>query len=124
MHRGGAREMTSPARLVPGRREEIAAELKALRKGPAVHAADLDARLRSYPRELSASGHGDDIAGRREVLIAELLACAGQLEPEPREAITIALALSGETGQGRNFSDRVSSLATRISRDYRTALRR
>ena len=116
--------MTSSVHLVQGVNEHIAAELQALRKGRGVHAPDLRARLGPYLWELSSGPFEDDDATRRQALIAELNACAGQLAPDLRAAITSSLALSDDTSRMRNFSERVQSLATELDRDQRTALRR
>jgi hypothetical protein len=116
--------MTPSGHQVPGVTDLIVGELKTLRKGRGVHAPDLDARLGTYLRELSSGPHEGDVATRREVLIAELSACSGQLPPDLQAAITASLALSGETSRMRNFGDRVAWLAGQLGFENRTALRR
>jgi hypothetical protein len=121
---GGAKNMTSSAHPVPGLSDLIAAELRALRRGRGVHHPDLNARLGPYLRELSSGPREDDVATRRQVLIAELNACAGQLPDDLRAAITASLALSDDASRMRNFGERVQSLAGQLDFDARTGLRR
>lgn len=116
--------MTLPAHQVRGLTDLIAAEIRLLRKGRGIQTADLDRRLGPYLRELSSVPHEADIAARREVLVAELTACAQQLTPDLRAAIDASLGLSARTSQVSKFTDRAHDLATSLDRDYRTALRR
>lgn len=116
--------MTPSAHNLPGLTDLITDELKVLRKGRGVHAPDLDARLGTYLRELSSGPYEADVATRRAVLIAQLNACTGRLAPDLQAAITASLALSEEASRGRNFGDRVTSLAAEFDFEYRTALRR
>jgi hypothetical protein len=116
--------MTSPAAPVPGLTALIAAEVRGLRKGRGVQARELDARLGTYLRELIADANEIDAAARRQVLIAELNACATQLPDDLRTSVLASLALSAETRQKASFRERVEWLADWLKREYRTALRR
>jgi hypothetical protein len=115
---------SAPLPHIPSLTELIAREIRALRKGRGVQAADLDSRLGPYLRELVASPEGDDRAIRRQILTAELNACAEQLAPDLRTAISASLALSPEIRPMAHLGDRVHWLAAHLDRDYRTALRR
>lgn len=106
--------------LDPELSEQVAAEIRALRKGRGLQAGDLDSRLGPLMRELA---DGADAAARREALITQINRCTEQLLDDYRVAIEADLALSAETKQQPYFNQRVSWLAGRIGRDDRTALR-
>ena len=124
-----ANNVTPPADSSTGHSltELVVAELRALRKGRALQAGDLDRRIGSQLRELatgvSAPGQADAATTRRR-LTAELESRMSLLSEEARVAIRASLGLSGQTRQMRLFSDRVSWLANQIDRQYRSALRR
>lgn len=104
--------------------ELVAAEIRSLRKGRGMQAVDLDRHLGQALRELAVGHRGDDMASRRQVLAAELGACAARLPGDLQVAITASLAMSAQTRQMPYFKDRASWLAAQIGYEYRTALRR
>lgn len=102
----------------------IVAEIKALRKGRALAASDLDTRLGPRLRELTSAADDSDPAQVRRVLEVELITHAERLPAELRTAIMASLALATPTRSMPFFGDRLSWLADQLSRDRRTALRR
>jgi hypothetical protein len=116
--------VTSLSRLVPSVTDLIVKEFRKLRKGRGIQAPDLDARLGPYLRELASVPHRGDVAELRQVLMAELNACAQRLTFDLRTAITASLGLSGQTREMANFTARAQWLADTLGREYRTALRR
>jgi hypothetical protein len=114
----------------PAGAELIAAEIRTLRKGRGIQAADVDERTGPLLRELTAGGVGrgvpqdGDVATRRRVLADELTGCAVPLGPDLRLAITASLGLANPVRTLPLFRERVNWLAQQLSRDYRTALRR
>jgi hypothetical protein len=98
----------------------IAAEIRALRKGRALRAGDIDRRVGPRLREL-ASGEVSDL---RRVLGTQLGQHPRQLPDDLRTAVMASLGLSAETRHMPNFGDRVSRLAEQSGHNYRTALRR
>ncbi len=77
---------------------------------------------RRFGRGLRAAG--EDPTARREVLATQLNSCALQLTSDMAVAVTASLGLMGQTREMPYFRERVDWLASRIGRDYRTALRR
>jgi len=111
----------------PSLTELVVAELRALRKGRALQAGDLDRRIGGQLRELATGASTPvkaDAATTRRRLAAELESRMSLLSEEACIAIRASLGLSGQTRQMRLFSDRVSWLANQIDRQYRSALRR
>ncbi|MFI0899191.1 hypothetical protein [Streptomyces sp. NPDC020983] len=101
----------------------IAEDLRVLRKGRGLRAADLDRRVSPRLWELvDARTRGAD--PRRQALAAELGRCAGHLQPDLRTAALAALGLTADTADMIYFKDRVAWLAQHLERDFRTALRR
>jgi hypothetical protein len=116
--------MTSSKAQVSGLVEEIAAEIRALRKGRGMQAGDLERRLGPLLTELAIGSRSSDQAPRRHRLTSEMTTCCANLAADLRDAIFASLALSSETRQMAYFKDRVSWLASHLRYEYRTALRR
>ena len=116
--------MTTSATTAPGQAGLVALEIRHLRKGAGLQAAQLDRRLGPLLRELASGAAGSDAAGLRQGLAAELGARAARLLSEPRTAVLAGLALTPETRQMPYFRDRVRWLAAEIGYESRTALRR
>jgi hypothetical protein len=106
-----------------GPSSDIAAEIKALRKGRGIMASDLERRLGPYLREL-ISGADGDLADHRRVLASELAAQASRLPDDLRTAVLASLGQLAQTRQLPRFGDRVSWLAEQSGRTDRTVLRR
>ena len=103
--------------------EAIAGEIRSLRKGRGVNAADLAHRLGPHLRELVVTSPATDTV-ERHALVAQLGSCAAGLAADVRIAVAASLGLSAETRQMPYFGDRIAWLATWLGREYRTALRR
>ena len=116
--------MTSSRGPVPSLVEQIAAEIRALRKGRGMQAGDLEERLGPLLTELAIGPRNSDHALRRHKLMSEVTTCCAHLAADLRDAILASLALSSETRQMAYFKDRVSWLASHLRYEYRTALRR
>lgn len=101
----------------------IAEDLRGLRRGRGIQAADLDKRV--SPRLWELVGvRTQDPGPRRHALIAELRSCADRLQPDLRTAVMTAFGLTADTAEMVYFKDRVEWLARHLERDFRTALRR
>lgn len=107
-----------------GLTDEIATEIRPLRKGRGLQASDLDSRLGPLLRELARRPDAGDAASRRQALLAELTRCAARLPEDLRIAVMASMGLSPATRQMPHLGDRVAWLAAQIERDNRTALRR
>lgn len=116
--------MTSPHGQPPNLVQQIAAEVKALRKGRGMQAGDLEHRLGPMLTELAIGPRNSDQVQRRHKLTSEITTCGSDLAADLRAAIFASLALSTETRQMTHFKDRVSWLAAHLGYEYRTALRR
>jgi hypothetical protein len=109
--------------------EEIKNELRALRAGRAVHAANLATRIGPHLRALCATnntadaGSVNDPAVLRQRVITELNSCARHLPEDMATAIRASLGLHADATDPR-FQGRVTWLAGRLGREDRTALRR
>lgn len=102
---------------------QVMAEIRLLRKGRGIHAADLDQRLGPHLRTLTAAENGST-PSRREVLTTVIDASCAGLPDDLDTAIRASLAMNGETRRMALFKDRVRWLAGHIGRIDRTALRR
>ena len=116
--------MTGSEGQTPGLVEQIATEIRALRKGRGMQAGDLEQRLGPLLTELAIGSRNADQAPRRHKLSGELTTCGAHLAADLRSAIFASLALSTETKQMAYFKERVSWLASYLRYEYRTALRR
>jgi hypothetical protein len=116
--------MTSSARKLPGPVEQIAAEIRSLRKGRGLQAGDVEQKLGPFLTELASGARNSGQVLRRHKLISEITTCSSHLAADLRAAIFASLALSSETRQMPYFKDRVSWLASHLGYEYRTALRR
>ncbi len=116
--------MTSFGGKIPSRVDQIAAEIKSLRKGRGLQSGDLDQRLGPLLTELANGARNSDQVLRRNRLTSEITTCSTRLAADLRTAISASLALSKETRQMPYFKDRVSWLASYLGFEYRTALRR
>jgi hypothetical protein len=116
--------MTGSGTQAPGLVEQIAAEIRALRKCRGMQAGDLEQRLGPLLTELATGPRGSDHVLRRHKLMGEVTTCCAHLATDLRDAILASLALSSETRQMAYFKDRVSWLASHLRYEYRTALRR
>jgi hypothetical protein len=101
----------------------IQREIRALRKGRGVHAADLDRRVGQHLRQLVDDGPSTDAAACRRQLIDQLNRCVRRLPGDVQMAITASLGLHSETAQP-HLKDRVARLSAQIARQERTAFRR
>jgi hypothetical protein len=104
--------------------EKIVAEIRSLRKGRGVHAADLHDRVGPNLRELAGASSSDRDAPLRTALVSELVRCAAQLAPDLQTAILGALAISPDTRHLRSLDDRVVNLTVRLNYAERTIRRR
>lgn len=104
--------------------DQIAAEVRALRKGRGLQAGDLEQRLGPLLTELAIGGGNSVQVLRRHKLTSEITTGCTHLAADLRAAIFASLALSAETRQMPYFKDRVSWLAAHLGYEYRTALRR
>lgn len=109
---------------VTAQAEALAEEIKVLHKGRGVGAGDLSRRVGPLLRELADIGNGGSPADLRGALAAALSRCAARLDDDQRTTVLAALGLAPETAHLPQFGDRVTWLAERIDRDYRTARRR
>jgi hypothetical protein len=116
--------MTSSGGQIPSQIEQIAAEVRSLRKGRGLQAGDLEQRLGPLLTELAIGARNSDHVLRRHKLTSEITTCSTHLSADLRAAISASLALSTETRQMPYFKDRVSWLASYLGYEYRTALRR
>lgn len=108
-----------------GTDDAVAAEIRALRKGRGIHAADLAQRVpaRSHLRDL-AGVTGEDVGALRQALSGELANCAAGLPDDLRTAVLASLGILPETRAMRTFDERVDLLARTIGYAERTSLRR
>jgi hypothetical protein len=102
--------------------DAVKSEVRKLRRGPGIMANNLMARLGPHLRRLCDAGSLDAGACRR-VLIHELNRCLDALPPNPRLAVAVSLNLYREV-DAPDLHGRITWLARRIERDYRTAVRR
>ncbi|WJK40686.1 hypothetical protein O7608_30610 [Solwaraspora sp. WMMA2056] len=105
---------------------EIKSELRALRAGRGVSAANLSGRIGDHLRALcgtGGAGRADDPAQLRERVVAELNGQARQLPDDMALAARVALGLHPQA-QETHFRGRVAWLARQLGREDRTALRR
>ncbi len=116
--------MTSSGAQVPELVEQIAAEIRALRKGRGMQAGDLEQRLGPMLTEFAIGSRNSDQVLRRPKLTSEITTCCAHLAADLHDAIFASLALSAQTWQMTHFGDRVSWLASHLGYEYRTALRR
>jgi hypothetical protein len=98
-------------------------ELRRLRRGEGIYAADLDLRVGPTLRRLTAAAEGDDSAVLRRKLADWLDQATEQLDADSRLAVGAALAVPLAT-RGRFFGDRLAWLAAEWKCDQRTARRR
>ncbi len=106
-----------------GPTDQIAAEIRLLRKGRGLRAPDLQQRIGPCLRELAGNSH-DDPGDLRRSLANELTASAAKLPNDLNLAMMASLGLLNETRQMDLFGDRVTWLAERANRNERTILRR
>jgi hypothetical protein len=117
---GDAKSMTT----TPVDVDRILAEVRSLRKGRGIHAADLEQRLGPLLTELATGAHSSSPILRRHALTGEITNFSTSMADDLRAAIAASLGLSIETRQMPYFKDRVSWLASYLGYEYRTALRR
>src|SRR5262249_46214569 len=98
-------------------------ELRRLRRGEGIYAADLDLRLGPTLRRLAAAAEGDDTAVLRRKLADWIDKATERLDADSRLAVRAALAVPLAT-RGRFFGDRLAWLAEEWKCDQRTARRR
>lgn len=115
---------SSSGRQEPDLVGQVAAEIRALRKGRGMQAGDLEQRLGPLLAEFAIGSRDADQLLRRHKLTSEITTCCTHLAPDLHAAIFASLALSAETKQMPYFKDRVSWLASHLRYEYRTALRR
>ncbi|HZM74858.1 MAG TPA: hypothetical protein VFC19_03980 [Candidatus Limnocylindrales bacterium] len=103
--------------------EQVRQEVRALRKGRGVLAADLEKRLGPQLRQLAGDG-GDRPDVRRRALVAELSVLAARMPADLRLAVEVSLGLCVDTKDMAHLEDRVSWLTSKLERAHRTVLRR
>jgi hypothetical protein len=101
---------------------QVAAQIRALRKGRGIHAHDLNRKIGPDLRELAASPDGDT-ADLRRVLASELRGLAAKLPEDLCRVIVTSLGLSEHTRQMPLFGDRIAWLAEETRHNSRTILR-
>ena len=98
-------------------------ELRRLRRGEGIYAADLEVRVGPKLRLLTAVAEGDDTAVLRRKLADWIDKATERLDADSRLAVRAALAVPLAT-RGRFFGDRLAWLAAEWKCDQRTARRR
>jgi len=78
----------------------LVAEIRSIRKGRGVWAANFDQRLGPQLRELAADRTGEDTDSRRQAFVAVMQAASARLPEDLRTATEASLALSAETLTG------------------------
>src|ERR1700728_2579864 len=116
--------MTGSPSVVSASVHAVMAEIKALRKGRGLNTGGLENRLGPNLRELVVTDTGNSPPLLRLALTAEINRHAVDMASDLQIAIFASLGISRETSDLPFFGDRVSWLATRLGREYRTALRR
>lgn len=109
--------MTVPA-------EELAAELKAVRRGRGLYHPDIGGRLGPGLRATCGIGTGDPPSEIRTKAIMRLRQLSGVLPGELSVAALAALGIHPDVRDLLQLQDRVDWLARRLRRDTRTARRR
>ncbi|MBM7776147.1 hypothetical protein JOD54_006351 [Actinokineospora baliensis] len=101
----------------------LAADLRTLRRGRAVHATPLPPRLGPALRALCAVTPADDDVAARTKVVDTLTELAEKLPDDLRLCFTAAFALSEETRQPF-YVDRLAWAGAQLSRESRTIRRR
>ncbi|GLW91299.1 hypothetical protein [Actinokineospora globicatena] len=101
----------------------LTTDLRALRRGRAVHTTPLPPRLGPALRALCAVTDADDDVSARTKVIARLTELADQLPDDLRLCFTAAFALTERTRQPF-YSDRLVWAGTELRRESRTIRRR
>ncbi|RLK61756.1 hypothetical protein [Actinokineospora cianjurensis] len=101
----------------------LTTDLKALRRGRAVHTTPLPPRLGPALRALCAVTDNDDDVTARDKVITTLTELAGRLPDDLRLCFTAAFALSEQTRQPF-YADRLTWAGTELKRESRTIRRR
>jgi hypothetical protein len=108
---------------MPDDQATLTDELKRLRKGRGVHAANIAQRAGPALRRLCGIRPDDGAAAVRNRLMTTLRELAGRLPDDLHLALLVELGLHDVATQQR-LGERLEWLATRMARDTRTARRR